>query len=228
MGIRKRLSLLKRLIADPAFRWSVLGAKTHSGNYFQKETYTTINRYPLVFRAVADYLSAHKAPKILSYGCATGQEAYTLSQYLPGANILGIDVNQWCVKKAHQTYGTSQISFCLPSDDTYLQALDFDAILCMAVFQHTANRKNNSKIASNISFQSFENELIKLDKKLKTGGLLIIDHADFRFQDTLLATRYKPLDFPQNLITRNRPAFNRHNERIADQQRIYRTFIKTA
>lgn len=228
MEIRKRLSLLKRLLADPAFRWSVIGANKHSGSYFQKETYTTVNRYPFVFRAVTDYLAAHKAPKILSYGCATGQEAYTLSQYMPGANILGIDVNQWCIKKARKTYATSQITFCLPSDNIYLQTHDFDAIFCMAVFQHTVNRKNNLKITSNISFQSFENELIELDKKLKTGGLLVIDHADFLFQDTILAARYKPLDFPQNLITRNRPAFNRHNERIADHQHIYRAFIKTA
>jgi hypothetical protein len=228
MGIKKRLSLLKRLLADPAFRWSVLGASKHSSSYFQKETYTKVNRYPFVFRAVAEYLAAHNTPKILSYGCATGEEAYTLSQYLPGANILGVDVNQWCVKRARKTYENNHVSFYLPSDDAYLQAHDFDAIFCMAVFQHTANRKNNPKIALNISFQSFENELFNLHKKLKTGGLLIIDHSDFLFQDTLLATQYKPLDFPQNLITRNRPAFNSSNERIADSQHIYRVFIKTS
>lgn len=225
MGLRKRLSQLKRAFADPAFRWSLINEGRHA-SYFQKETYTTLNRYPFVFRACASYLAYREVPKILSYGCATGEEAFTLSQYLPNATIMGVDINEWCIRRAKKKYATDQISFCSITDTAFLQSDGFDAIFCMAVFQHTSNRKNNLKIASNISFQLFENELLTLDKKLKKGGLLVIDHADFLFSDTTIAARYKPLEFPRNLISRSRPSYNRNNERIAEKQEIYRVFIK--
>lgn len=54
-----------------------------------------------------------------------------------------------------------------------------------------------------------------LDKKLKPGGLLVINHADFRFSDTHVSQNYKPLaPFKQNNLTRNRPVFDRNNRKL--------------
>ena len=32
-------------------------------------------------------------PKILSFGCSTGEEVATLSKYIPHGSIVGVDIN---------------------------------------------------------------------------------------------------------------------------------------
>ena len=97
----------------------------------------------------------------------------------------------------------------------------------MAVFQRTENRlRPDNAVAEGFTFERFEAELTTLDKKLKTGGLLIIDNTDFSFTDTQSASHYTPLDFEKNRIMRRRPLFDRNNTKISETQNNYRVFIK--
>jgi hypothetical protein len=77
-----------------------------------------------------------------------------------------------------------------------------------------------------IRFEQFEHEIQILDSKLKPGGLLIIDHADFSFADTQCGHAYDSLPFEGNFATRARPLFDRNNKKISDEQHIFRAFVK--
>ena len=200
----------------------------NQSNYYQHSVQTTLNRYPLLFKQCALYLQDNPTPKILSFGCSTGAEVYSLSTYMPQANITGIDINDWCLKQCRKKYKATNFSFYNRLSPEFANMDSFDAIFAMAVFQRTENRTETQSTVQGISFEQFELEINTLDAKLKPGGLFIIDHADFDFADVDCSKNYTPLDFEGNKIPRNRPLFNRNNLKIADSQVSSRVFVKLA
>lgn len=216
-----------KLSTDARLRAEFL-AKIKSNKYhYQVSTFTKEDRYPFLFRYCAQYLQQFVAPKILSFGCSTGEEVRTLGRYLPNAFIIGIDINKWCIKQCNKNNRKTNFFFYHRLSKEFKTLDSLDAVFCMAVFQRTENRTNkNNTTASGFNFELFEKELILLDSKLKVGGLLIIDHADFSFMDTVIAERYMPSEFEQNLLLRNRPLFNRDNIKISDVTFMCRVFVK--
>ncbi|MBP1638426.1 MAG: class SAM-dependent methyltransferase [Bacteroidetes bacterium] len=195
--------------------------------YYQRAIFTAFNRYPSLFRACADYLNSIEHPKILSFGCSTGEEVFSIGQYLPHATIMGIDINLWCLKQCWKRNHNSNYTFAHRFSKEFEWASNFDAIFCLAVFQRTENRTNKNENRSVFLFEKFESDITLLDKKIKPNGLLIIDHSDFNFEETCVASAYKPLkSFEQNKCHRNRPVFDRHNLKIANEHENYRVFVK--
>jgi hypothetical protein len=205
-------------------------ASWFSRNYLhQRATFTALNRYPLVFQKCTEYFASRKNidPKILSFGCSTGEEVISLGEYFPQAKIIGVDINSWCIRQCKKMGQNPNFSFYNRKSRTFENLAEFDAIFCMAVFQRTENRTSRDNgIAKGHTFEQFESEINVLDQKLKVGGLFIIDHSDFSFTDVHFAIRYKPLDFEQNQLLRRRPLYNKSNQKIADEQTNYRVFEK--
>jgi hypothetical protein len=104
----------------------------------------------------------------------------------------------------------------------------------MAVFQRTENQAiPNNSISLGFSFCQFEREIGELDGKLKVGGLLVIEHTDFDFRETVYGDSYKNLDLERSddahasvLPEYNRPLFDRHDRKISDEQCLPRVFVK--
>ena len=224
----QQVYLSVRFFTDASFRSSILTRLRSGQFYHQQVTFTLSNRYPLVFQACADYLTCIKNPQVLSFGCSTGEEVFSIGSYIPGARILGVDINQWCLNQCKKKNKNLSFSFCNRISDDFEQANGFDAIFCLAVFQRTENRTNKDNfIASGFRFEQFEKEILVLDGKLKSGGLLIIDNVDFCFLDTVCAEYYAPLyTFEQNQLVRKRPLFDRNNQKIAEIQNNFRVFVK--
>jgi hypothetical protein len=172
-------------------------------------------------------LEGNPQPRILSFGCSTGDEVFSLGNYIPRAAIVGVDINAWCIRQCNLKKQSEKHSFCLRSSLKCEQMTGFDAIFCMAVFQRTENRTNrDNSVSTGLSFVQFEREIDQLDSKLKIGGLLFIDHADFSFMDTVYGIRYEVLGFEQNRIHYIRPLFDRNDRKISDEQSLYRVFVK--
>ena len=99
----------------------------------------------------------------------------------------------------------------------------------MAVFQRAENRLPGVTVAAaGFSFADFEREMLALDAKLKPGGLLFLDHCDFRFEDTAVAAGYEPLLCPANQRLRERPVFGPDNTLLVAQHVANRIFTKRA
>ena len=105
-----------------------------------------------------------------------------------------------------------------------------EVVICNEVqtlFQRTENRTNSDNaVSGGITFDQFEREIGTPDAKLKAGGLLFIDHADFNFMDTVHAEQYDVLEFDQNRVQHDRPLFDRNNRKVSDDQCLYRAFVK--
>jgi hypothetical protein len=96
----------------------------------------------------------------------------------------------------------------------------------MAVFQHSANRHDLLIKESKYPFSRYNEEISRLDQKLKKGGLLIIDHTDFDFMESSVSKHYKPLAVDKNFRLRTRPAFDAQNRKVSSQAGFYRIFKK--
>ena len=209
-----------------SYRSQSISKIRYKKHFHQISHYTEANRYPDLFEICRDYLREEMAPKILSYGCSTGEEVFSLSKYLPDALIVGTDISKWCIKEANKKNIEKKFLF-LHSESKQFSLLDkFDAIFCLAVFQHTNNRDEYVTEATKYIFSQFEQQLIVLDKKLKTGGLLFIDNSDFDFLESKIVYKYFPLQMDNNKVLRERPLFNKSNNHISNTMEIYRVFKK--
>lgn len=218
------LDLLRQL--RTAQRRSELFARMRfRGKLFQPHTFTVPNRYPALFTQCARQLQGVASPRILSFGCSTGEEAFSLHRLLPSAQILGVDLNHWCLRQANRHNQSPLIQFVHAQSAEFAQATSFDAIFCMAVLQQAANRTGDRE-ESGFTFTRFEQQLEDLDCRLLPGGSLYIDNCDFLFTDTALAAGYEAVVFPGSRKLRRRPLYDRNNRRIAEEYTADRCFRK--
>ncbi len=64
---------LARFAIDGSLRSSFLTKLKYGNRYHQHSSYTSSNRYPFIFQTCAEHLASTLNPKILSFGCSTGE-----------------------------------------------------------------------------------------------------------------------------------------------------------
>jgi SAM-dependent methyltransferase len=225
----RALGHLRRFVLNPRVRSENITRALHPRDHLQGATFSEPNRYPELFTACQLQLAANPAPIILSFGCATGEEAFTLAEYLPAATIVGVDINRWCLAQARKANRNPRVRFLHALSPEFAGLANLDAIFALAVFQRSENRNHTAPTAHrSFPFAKFQQQIAQLDAHLKPGGLFFIDHADFRFEDTGSAAHYTPLSFPGNLATHDRPLFGTNNQLIATHYTLPRAFRKAA
>jgi hypothetical protein len=218
------------MIIDGRYRWETIYKNKPNPQHHQIYTFTLMDRYPLLFSETKKYFLNHQknpSPKILSFGCSTGEEVFSLGEYFSAATIVGIDVNQWCINQCIKKNTNSKHLFYNRNSKEFEKLNNFDAIFCMAVLQRSENRTSvNNSVSVLYPFSKFESEINLLNQKLKVGGLIIIESSDFLFIDSKCSANYLPLQFENNEIESKRPLFNKHNKKVSESQTFKRIFIK--
>jgi SAM-dependent methyltransferase len=223
----RALGHVRRFIRNPRIRSENITRALHRDAHLQGATFSEPNRYPELFAACKLHLTGIASPTVLSFGCATGEEAFTLAEYIPNATLIGVDINRWCLARARKANHNSRIRFLHALSPEFAALANLDAIFAMAVFQRSENRTHTAPAAHpSFPFAKFEQQIAQLDQKLKPGGLFFIDHADFRFEDTTAAANYTPLNFAGNQATHDRPLFGPDNRLIATHYTLPRAFVK--
>jgi SAM-dependent methyltransferase len=216
-----RPSGLKRLFANRiarGVRARFAGRARRRGQY-QRDPATRIDRYPLAFRFARDQLGDDATTRILSFGCSTGEEVFTLRRYFPAATIKGIEVDpariRICLDRLRET-GDSRISFECAADATGEPPESHDAVFCMAVFRDPAlDAPVTRSTAGYISFDDFERGIADLVRCLKPGGLLFVEHSNFRISDTGSAAALEPVLHADPPRSANRPGlYGRDGRRV--------------
>jgi SAM-dependent methyltransferase len=145
---------------------------------------TELDRHPALFALVRDALIGISEPRLLSFGCSTGDEPITLARYLPNARIDAIDINAYSLSIARtkaDRAGIGTITFTLADRPPHLREA-YDAIFCLSVLRHGRLDAERPEYCSAIlPFSRFDAIVTKLDYCLKSGGLLIVwgSHFDF-------------------------------------------------
>jgi SAM-dependent methyltransferase len=161
---------------------------------FQPESTTRENRYPAEFKFVRDHLGDGPDRRILSFGCSTGEEVFSLRHYFPTAQIKGVDINRRNIRKCRERLarigGDPGLSFEIAGSAVTEPTAHYDAVFAMAVFRHGKLGEAPPSCAHLIRFGDFERSVGELARSLKPRGLLILCHANFRFGDTAAASAF--------------------------------------
>lgn len=221
---------LARALATPLGRGR-LRARWRGAALLQPATFTRMDRHPALFAIVRDHLAGAPAPRLLSFGCSTGEEAFTLARYLPAAAIDAIDANPACIAKARRTATGAcpgRIRFaCADAPDAFAPQR-YDAVLCLSVLRHgDLDIEQPERCTALLPFARFAATVDALDRCLVPGGLLILWGCNFRFADTATAAHYRPVPSP-GAKAQTGPFYGPDDRRLAATHYAEFAFVKQA
>lgn len=220
---------LVRALGTPHGR-GALRAKAHGGQLFQPATMTWMDRHPGLFALARERLADRPAPRLLSFGCSTGEEAFTLARYFPSATIDAIDANPACIAQARKRGdrpAADRIRFACADDISVFAAERYDAIFCLSVLRHgDLEALRPERCTGLLTFGRFAAMIESFDRQLRVGGLLVLWGCQFRFTDTKTALRYSAV--PSLAVPPQQgPFYGPDDRRLADERFAAFVFAKT-
>lgn len=106
---------------------------------FQPFATTRMNRYPTLFLFALATLGDDPSTRLLSFGCSTGEEVFSLRRYFPQAVIRRIDINPRNIARCRarlSRLADDRLSFAVAASAAGEEAGGYDAVFAMAVFRH--------------------------------------------------------------------------------------------
>ena len=183
-----RLVQALRLLQDGR-RWSEFATRWQDrGRVHQDNSLTWSDRYPVLFDATRTLMKGRDKPKLLSYGCSSGQEVSTLRRYFPSATVVGVEINRHLLRTCRRLSADDAVVFVAPHDPALTAHGPYDAIFCMAVLTrrpHEVERSGRRDIADFYPYRLFAGEVRRLAALLAPGGLLVVEHALYRVEDAI-------------------------------------------
>lgn len=178
-------------------RRSALLMRRRPQGLFQPYGTTQEDRYPELFQSIHQLLADTPQTRLLSFGCSTGEEVFSLARYFQQAHIRGVDIDAGrigqCQARWRREGRECRLSFACAGDVTQEKTASYDLVMAMAVFRHGALGGRPADCSAWIHFDDFDRVLGDLARVLKPGGLLVIRHANFRFGDTGAAALFECL-----------------------------------
>lgn len=207
---------LWRLASDRAYRDMMWLYLHRPKGAFQPFNNTRADRYPRIFNFVQAELGNDRAVRLLSYGCSTGEEVFSLRRYFPHSVIKGIDINPGNIAVARRRLKRvpdAAISFEVGNSTAAEPDASYDAIFCMAVLRHgSLGMPDVTRCDHLIRFEDFAKAVEELKRCLKPGGLLVIRHSNFRLCDSPASADFETIlsvSFPGT--NKRRPIFGPDN-----------------
>jgi hypothetical protein len=164
------------------------------GGQHQLTSTTELNRYPELFTEAKNYAKSFGDDlvlTILSYGCSTGEEVFTLKSYFPTACIIGADINKDNLKQAIKKNTFDDVKFILSNQENLSREGKYHVIFCLSVLCRWDDTRFVTNCEAIYPFKKFEETVVQLSKMLVQNGYLIIYNSNFRLEDTVLANDFE-------------------------------------
>lgn len=197
-----------------------------SADVHQTTVLTGMDRYPQIFPVCRDYFAGRTDLRILSYGCATGEEVLTLRRYFSSGLIVGAEINPHSLSVARSRAVDDRMVFVESDPALIRQHGPYDAIFCMAVLQRTPMRVAEAGIRDLrgiYPFDKYDAKVTELDSWLKKGGLLVVHNSQYSLADASVGSKYEPLEGARHILN-PRPRFDRDSRRC--DVPAYSVFVK--
>jgi hypothetical protein len=215
-----------RLLREPR-AWSELTTRLlQSSEVHQDCSLTCSDRYPALFSAARTLLADRLRPRILSFGCSSGEEVLTLRRYFPDAVIVGAEINQSLLRACRRHAVEGETLFIHSTPEAIQSHGPFDAIFCMAVFTrrpHEVERRDMRDISRFYPFGRFAGTVRSLAAQLTEGGLLVVEHGLYRVEDAIGGLPVSPVLTHGFRIAKG-PRFDPSGVRLEPPQLVARIF----
>lgn len=180
----------------------------------QLTSVTADNRYPELFNEVRSFFEARSITSILSFGCSTGEECFSLQSYFPNAKITGVDINKANLRKANRKNKHEKIRFLFSTPETIMQNGKYDVIFCLSVLCRWEDTKDLENCGHIYPFSKFSQTISMLAQQVKSGGLLVVYNSNFNFEDTDAFKDFVIVPTPSVHDSGFVHRFDSHNNRI--------------
>ncbi len=224
--LRRRVGRLRAAVVDPRARSEVITRLRFGAQVHQDVSLSCHDRYPSLFTPVCVLLAERHAPRILSYGCAAGEEVTSLRGYFPDAMLVGAEINPALLRICRKLPHDPQRVFIESRRDTIAAHGPYDAIFAMAVFTRRPNEVDERglrDISGHYPFALFAADLRFLADQVAPGGLLIVEHAQYLVEDALRGMPFSAVPGLGNWLAKG-PRFDPQGIQIEPQPCISRIF----
>jgi SAM-dependent methyltransferase len=195
---------------------------------FQPYTHTLPDRYPWLFRFAAAAVADAPDTRLLSFGCSKGDEVFALRRYFPRAAIKGIDID-WRNIARCRARAPRGFELAVAADTRSEPAESYDAIFCLAVLCHGDLTKVAAECCEPfVRFADFDAMISDFARCLKSGGVLFLHTANFRFRDSSVAAGFEPIfEAPPEEMAPD-AQFGRDNRRLGETDRAVAFYKRKA
>ncbi len=161
--------------------------------HMQTNNGTFYGRYWTETSLLRRYFPSDNALRILSFGCATGEELLMLSRLFPNAALYGCDVDWASLAAARSLMGARAVIF--DSGAMPLAAFEpFDLIICNSVLlSHSVDGPMGRRA---LVPDVWLDAVAKIDAALAPGGILQLINTNFPFRLHPCFERYQRLTSP--------------------------------
>ncbi len=123
-------------------RSSALLMRRRPQGLFQPYGTTREDRYPELFQSIHQVLADTAQTRLLSFGCSTGEEVFSLARYFRQAHIRGVDIDTGRIGRCRARWlregREPRLSFACAGDVALEPTASYDLVMAMAVFRHGA------------------------------------------------------------------------------------------
>jgi|DewCreStandDraft_4_1066084.scaffolds.fasta_scaffold16949_5 hypothetical protein len=217
---RASQNLIKALFIR-IYKWiRSFNAKQH-----QLTSTTSYDRYPELFDAARNYITTRGFGRvsILSFGCSTGEECFTLRRYFPHAKIYGTDINRLNLLMATRANSDPDIQFFYSNEENIRQHGPYHIIFCLSVLCRWEDTKDLDDCSAVYPFEKFDRTVAQLSECLIPGGIMVIYNSNFCLEDSSVGKYYEiiPVSLPDSGFVHKFDRFNRRLK-ITHHACIYR------
>ncbi|MFN3839751.1 MAG: class I SAM-dependent methyltransferase [Cyclobacteriaceae bacterium] len=178
---------------------------------------TYSDRYPQLFAEVVKAMPDTGRPlNLLSFGCSTGEECFSLKKYFPNARIVGADINTLNLAIARSKNTNPDITFIYSKPENLLKFAPYDAVFCLSVLCRWEDTKDLQNCEAIYPFTKFEKTVKELTAMVATGGLFLLYNSNFRFEDTSSFRDFEIVEAPlpnSGFVHK----FDRFNNRVTEE-----------
>jgi SAM-dependent methyltransferase len=157
----------------------------------QTSNSTGFRRYSEIFQTfIEEFFPQASAPRVLVFGCSSGQELQTIRYFWPSAQIDGCDIDEEVLKKARQTCPDANVF--ASTEDALLLRGPYDLICANSVFcRHPLPTQH--EVGQAFPFSIFEYYTDLLAKLLRANGHLMMYNCNYFFHDTTVYKEFTPI-----------------------------------
>lgn len=193
----------------------------------QIKTSTSPERYYDFTPTLAEWLARKDRPRVLSFGCSTGDELGVFALLAPNADVLGVDANAEVLDVARARFASKPgYSFALSDWETIRAHGPFDLIMANHVLCRHPESAKIDDLSDLFPFAEYEDAMSRLVECLAPDGVLMSVGGNYLIPDVAACGHLVGVDTPNYPFNGLVSIFDRSSRKIIQMLGEYQAAVR--